>query len=203
MADEVNRTGPRTQSALLEAMGEQQVTVDGTTRPLSRPFMVIATQNLVETYGTFPLPNSQLDRFLISMKVGLPTHQQELEILTRSEHSLPEVAPVLHSDEVVDMQRTVQQVQVGLPVKQYIVNLVAATREYPAIAVGVSPRGAVSLLRACQGWAAFGGRDFVVPEDIKEVAPMVLSHRILLDSGAEVATKDAIAEILDSVPVPL
>ena len=203
LADEVNRTGPRTQSALLEAVGEHQVTVDGAPRPLPRPFMVIATQNLAESYGTFPLPNSQLDRFLISMNIGLPTPQQELEILNRSEHGLLEVTPVLSADEVVVMQRVVQQVVVALPVKQYIVNLVAATREHPAIAVGASPRGAVSLLRAAQGWAAFGGRDFVVPEDIKEVAPMVLSHRVLVDGGSGVAAKDAIAELVDSVPVPL
>ena len=202
LADEVNRTGPRTQSALLEAMGEYQVTVDGARRPLPRPFMIIATQNLAESYGTFPLPNSQLDRFLISMNIGLPTPQQELEILSRSEHGLPEVLPVLTAEDVVHMQNAVQQVQVALPVKQYIVNLVAATREHQALAVGVSPRGAVSLLRAAQGWAAFGSRDFVVPEDVKEVAPMVLSHRVLVDGSAGLTAKHAIAELLDSVPVP-
>ena len=203
LADEVNRTGPRTQSALLEAMGEHQITADGVLRPLPRPFMVIATQNLVESYGTFPLPNSQLDRFLVSMNIGLPTPQQELEILDRSEHSLPEVAPVLSADEVVEMQELVQQVRAALPVKQYIVNLVASTREHSAVFAGVSPRGAVSLLRAAQGWAAFGGRDFVVPEDVKEVAPLVLTHRIMVDSGAGVPAKDIITELLDSVPVPL
>ena len=202
LADEVNRTGPRTQSALLEAMGEYQVTVDGVRRPLPTPFMIIATQNLAESYGTFPLPNSQLDRFLISMNIGLPTPQQELEILSRSEHGLPEVTPVLTAEEILQMQRAVRQVEVALPVKQYIVNLVAATREHPAMVVGVSPRGAVSLLRAAQGWAAFGSRDFVVPEDVKEVAPMVLSHRVLVDSSVGVTSKEAIAELLDSVPVP-
>ena len=118
LADEVNRTGPRTQSALLEAMGEHQVTVDGASRPLPRPFMVIATQNMVESHGTFPLPNSQLDRFLISMNIGLPNRQQELEILNRSEHGLPEVTPVLSAEEVVEMQGTVKQVHVAVPVKQ-------------------------------------------------------------------------------------
>ena len=165
--------------------------------------MVIATQNLVESYGTFPLPNSQLDRFLVSMNIGLPTPQQELEILDRSEHSLPEVAPVLSADEVVEMQELVQQVRAALLVKQYIVNLVASTREHSAVFAGVSPRGAVSLLRAAQGWAAFGGRDFVVPEDVKEVAPLVLTHRIMVDSRAGVPAKDIITELLDSVPVPL
>lgn len=118
LADEVNRTGPRTQSALLEAMGEHQVTVDGASRPLPRPFMVIATQNMVESHGTFPLPNSQLDRFLISMNIGLPNRQQELKILNRSEHGLPEVTPVLSAEEVVVMQGTVKQVHVAVPVKQ-------------------------------------------------------------------------------------
>ena len=203
LADEVNRTGPRTQSALLEAMGEHQVTADGEQRLLPSPFMVIATQNMVESYGTFPLPNSQLDRFLISMNVGLPSLEQELEILNRSEHGPIEVAPVLSAADVVEMQAVVQQVQVALPVKQYIVNLVAATREHSALAVGVSPRGAVSLLRAAQGWAAFEGRDFVVPEDVKEVAPLVMAHRVMVDAGAGVAAQGIIRELLASVPVPV
>ena len=203
LADEVNRTGPRTQSALLEAMGEHQVTADGVQRLLPRPFMVIATQNSAESFGTFPLPNSQLDRFLISLKIGLPSLQDEVEILSRSEHGLPEIGPVLSADKVVEMQELVEQVQVALPVKEYIVNLVAATREHPDTLVGVSPRGAVSLLRAAQGWAAFGGRNFVVPEDVKEVAPMVLSHRILVDSNAGMATEDIISDLLHSVPVPV
>ena len=139
LADEVNRTGPRTQSALLEAMGEQQVTVDGTSRPLPRPFMVIATQNTIESYGTFPLPNSQLDRFMLSMNIGLPSPEQELEILTRSEHGMPEIGPVLTTSEVVEVQEAVRRVQVAEPVKQYIVNVVAATREHTAVAAGVKP----------------------------------------------------------------
>ena len=203
LADELNRTGPRTQSALLEAMGEHQVTIDGTLRPLPRPFMVIATQNLVESHGTFPLPNSQLDRFLISMKIGLPTPQQELEILTRSEHGLPQVTPVLGAEEVVEMQEMVKQVPVALPVKQYIVKLVEATRNHVEIVVGVSPRGAVSLVRAAQGWAAFANRDYVVPEDIKEVGPMVLGHRITLVGGSGAKATDIVKEVLDSVQVPL
>ncbi len=203
LADEVNRTGPRTQSALLEAMGEQQVTADGVVRPLPRPFMVIATQNTVESYGTFPLPNSQLDRFLVSMNMGLPTPDQEMEILSRSEHGIVEATPVLSADDVVGMQELVKEVQAAVPLKQYIVNLLGATREHPALAVGVSPRGGVALLRAAQGWAAFEGRDFVVPEDVKEVAPLVLGHRVLVDGGAGMPAGDAILEILDSVAVPV
>lgn len=199
----MNRTGPRTQSALLEAMGEHQVTADGVLHPLPRPFMVIATQNMVESYGTFPLPNSQLDRFLISMNIGLPTPEEEMEILGRSEHGLPDVTPALTAEDVAEMQDLVMRVHVAVPVKQYIVNLLAASRTHTGVAVGVSPRGGVSLLRAAQGWAAFEGRNYVVPEDIKDVAPMVLVHRIVVDSGAGVPAKDVVREILDSVPVPL
>ena len=165
--------------------------------------MVIATQNLVESHGTFPLPNSQLDRFLISMKIGLPTPQQEMEILTRSEHGLPQVTPVLRAEEVVEMQEMVKQVPVALPVKQYIVKLVEATRNHVEIVVGVSPRGAVSLVLAAQGWAAFANRDYVVPEDIKEVGPMVLGHRITLVGGSGAKATDIVTEVLDSVQVPL
>ena len=203
LADEVNRTGPRTQSALLEAMGEHQVTADGALRPLPQPFMVIATQNTIESYGTFPLPNSQLDRFAISMNIGLPTPREEMEILTRSEHGLLEVSAVLSAEDVVEMQRVVRRVQVAEPIKQYLVNLAGATREHPAVLVGVSPRAAVSLLRAAQGWAAFEGRDFVVPEDVKEVAISALSHRVLVDRSARVDAKDIIGELLNTVRVPL
>ena len=206
LADELNRTGPRTQSALLEAMAEFQVTTDRTVRHLPRPFMVIATQNLVESYGTFPLPNSQLDRFLVAMEIGLPTAVQEMEILNRSEHGLPTVEPVLTVEEVMQMQDPVRQVQVAVPVKQYIANLLAATRTHASITVGASPRGGVALMRASQGWAAFQGRDFVVPEDIKEIAPYVLSHRVISESsytGSAGMAGEAIREILGTVPVPV
>ena len=203
LADELNRSGPRTQSALLEAMGEQQVTVDGTARLLPRPFMVIATQNLVESYGTFPLPNSQMDRFMVSTSVGLPTPDQELEILARSEHGSTEVEPVLSPDDVVEMQDLVRQVSVAAPVKEYMVRLVGATRELPSVVAGVSPRGAVTLLRAAQAWAAFEGRDFVVPEDVKEVAPEVLAHRLISEGVEAVAPRDLLHGLLESVPVPV
>ncbi len=203
LADELNRSGPRTQSALLEAMGEQQVTVDGTPRLLPRPFMVIATQNLVESYGTFPLPNSQMDRFMVSTSVGLPTPEQEMEILARSEHGAMEVEPVLTPDDVVEMQELVKQVSVALPVKEYMVRLVGATRELPSVTAGVSPRGAVTLLRAAQAWAAFEGRDFVVPEDVKDVAPEVLAHRLIAEGVEAVAPRDLVRGLLESVPVPV
>jgi MoxR-like ATPase len=203
LADELNRTGPRTQSALLESMGEHQVTVDGAPRALPRPFMVIATQNLAESYGTFHLPNSQMDRFLVSASIGLPTPDQEMEILRRSERGSIEVEPVLSPDEVVDMQEIVRQVRVAAPVKEYIVRLVGATRQLPSVAVGVSPRGAVALLRASQTWAAFEGRSFVVPEDVKEVAPEVLAHRLIQEGANSLAPKELVRDLLDSVPVPV
>jgi MoxR-like ATPase len=204
LADELNRAGPRTQSALLEAMAESQVSADGTVRPLPRPFMVIATQNMIESYGTFPLPNSQLDRFMVSMTLGLPTPEQEMEILQRAEHGLPRVTPMLTPDEVVQMQEVVMAVQVATSIRQYIVNLAGASRQCGYLAAGVSPRGSASLLRACQGWAAFQGRSFVIPEDVQELAPHVWGQRVLVspDEGTK-SGREAIGRLLKSVPVPL
>lgn len=171
IADELNRTGPRTQSALLEAMAEGLVSADGNVWPLSRPFMIVATQNLIETYGTFPLPNSQLDRFLISMTLGLPKPDQELEILSRSGQVHSQVTPVLSRASVVEMQESVARVESAPSVREYIVNLAAASRADAGVSVGVSPRGSAALLRACQAWAAFAGRSYIVPEDVQELAP--------------------------------
>ncbi len=206
LADELNRAGPRTQSALLESMGEGQVSADGVVRPLPRPFAVIATQNLIESYGTFPLPNSQLDRFMVSMTLGLPAPEQEMEILRRAEQGVgtERLTPVLSTEEVAEMQDTVLSVEVALPVRQYIVNLAAASRNSDALAVGVSPRASTALMRACQAWAAFAGRSFVVPEDVQRLAPHVWGHRILAgpDHGAG-AGRAAITDLLNAVPVPL
>lgn len=204
LADEVNRAGPRTQSALLEAMAEGQVSADGVVRPLPRPFLVIATQNMIESHGIFPLPNSQLDRFMVSMTLGLPTPEQEMEILVRWEGGLPPVAPVLTAAQVVEMQDVVLKVEVALSVKQYIVNLAAASRQSEDIAVGASPRGSAVLLRVCQGWAAFAGRSFVVPEDVQELAPYVWGHRVLVGPDAPTPSgRESISRLLESVPVPL
>jgi MoxR-like ATPase len=204
VADELNRAGPRTQSALLEAMSESQVSADGVAKPLPRPFVVIATQNLIESSGTFPLPNSQLDRFMISMTLGLPTPEQELEILRRSQHGLPQVVPVFTTGQVVALQELVMQVVAAAPVQRYIVNLAAASRACDYLAVGVSPRASAALLRACQGWAAFAGRSFVVPEDVQEMAPYVWGHRVLLRPEAGVPMgREAILKLLQSVPVPV
>lgn len=203
VADEINRTGPRTQSALLEAMAEFRVSADGDVHPLPSPFMVIATQNTAESHGVFPLPDSQVDRFLICMSLGLPTASQEVEILSRAERGFVQAAPVVTTDDVVAMQATVTGVTVVLPLKQYLVNLARASREHPTVLRGISPRGTVLLQRAAQGWAAFEGRSYLIPEDVKQVAPLVLPHRIATRPGSDMSRGDIIREILDSIPVPL
>ena len=203
LADEINRTGPRTQSALLEAMAEFQVSADGETYPVPRPFMVIATQNNAEHYGVFPLPDSQLDRFLIRMSIGLPAESQEVEILSRAEHSAPSLSPVISAEDVISMQAAVREVNVALPVKQYLVHLARASREHPFVARGMSPRGTVLLQRAAQGWAAFEGRSYLTPEDIKRVAPLVLPHRIVSPTASDLSATEIVAEVLESTPVPL
>ncbi|MCH8746041.1 MAG: MoxR family ATPase [Chloroflexi bacterium] len=203
VADELNRTGPRTQSALLEAMAENQVSVDRTVWPLPRPFVIIATQNLVEIHGTYPLPNSLLDRFMVSLTLGIPALDQEMEILRRSMHGLTQVAPLLTCAEVVEMQETTLKVEVAPSVMEYIVRLAAATRETGGVSLGISPRGSASLLRACQCWAAFQGRSFLVPEDVKELAPYVWGHRVQVDLEESGSGRDTISRLLESVPVPL
>lgn len=203
LADELNRAGPRTQSALLEAMGEQQVSIDGTVHRLPRPFLVMATQNLAESHGTFPLPNSQMDRFSVSMRLGFPNRAQEMDILDRSEQGMPEVGAALSSEEVVEMQEMVRRVQVALPVKEYILNILQETRRHPAISLGASPRGGTFLQRTSQAWAAFSGRSFAIPEDVQEVSAHVLSHRVIMHAGAQITEAEAITEVLASVPVPV
>ena len=203
VADEINRTGPRTQSALLEAMAEFQVSADGRTYPLPSPFMVIATQNLTESHGVFPLPDSQVDRFLVRMRIGLPTVPQEIDILARSERGLTPASPVVTTQEVTAMQEAVRAVNVANPLKEYLVNLARASREHPSLLRGVSPRGTVMLQSAAQGWAAFEGRTYVVPEDVKRVAPLVLPHRLVARVAAETSREETVDEILESVPVPL
>ena len=203
LADELNRTNPRTQSALLEAMAEGQVTADGTTRELPRPFMVIATQNSLDSSGTFPLPETELDRFLVRVSIGLPNEAGELEILQRSEHGIPVVDPVLDLDEVLAMQGFVQSVEVALPLKEYLIRLAAALRGHSSVRSGMSPRGTVLLQRAAQGWAAFQGRDFLTPEDVQAVAPSVLAHRIQVDERGATAGLSTVDDVLAIVPVPV
>ena len=203
LADELNRTNPRTQSALLEAMEEGQVTADGRPRALPRPFMVLATQNPLDSSGTFPLPETELDRFLVRISIGLPSAEAELEILGRSEHGQVDVLPVLHVQDVVRMQDFVRRVQVTQPVKEYLVRISRYVREHPDVRRGVSPRGTVALQRAIQAWAAFEGRDFATPDDVKMVAPSVIAHRIAADEREPGLDLAVTQQALDDVPVPL
>jgi len=203
LADEINRSSPRTQSALLEAMGEGFVTFDGTAHQLPRPFFVIATRNLSETHGIFPLPQSQLDRFLLSFGIGYPNREQEVEILEKHEHGDAGLKPVLSAADLTAMQEQINLVQVARPVKEYIASVVGKTRANREIAVGVSPRGAVFLQKASQAHAAMAERTFVTPDDVKQVALPVLRHRIVPRSSATDSVEKSLQAILESVPVPL
>ena len=207
LADEINRASPKTQSALLEAMEERQVTVDTQTYGLPRPFMVIATQNPIELEGTYPLPEAQLDRFLMRIQMGYPSHDAERAILdTRGSHaSVEELAPVTSAAEIVAAASAVADTHVADNLKAYIVDLVTATRQHRDLALGVSPRGALALQRAARALAASIGRDYVVPDDIKRLAVAVLEHRLLLAPDAQLrgaAPGDVVRELLASVPVP-
>ena len=203
LADELNRTNPRTQSALLEAMAEGQVTIDGTSRSLPPPFMVIATQNPLDSSGTFPLPETELDRFLVRISIGLPSPDDEMEILLRSEHRQDDVESVLTCDAVRAMQAYVRQVQVTTPVKEYLIRLARFVRAHEDVRRGVSPRGTVLLQRASQAWAAYQARDFVTPGDVHAVATSVLAHRITVDGQDPAHAEAVVQEALSSVPVPV
>ncbi len=208
LADEINRATPRTQSALLEAMQERQVTVDGDTRPLPRPFLVLATQNPIELEGTFPLPEAQIDRFFIKLPIGYPTVDEENSILLRFERTDPlaGLSPVVSTDQLLAMQKQVQEVRVEASVREYIVAIARATREHVEIALGASPRGTMALYHAAQAWAAIRGRAFVVPDDVKRLAPYVLTHRILIQPQVRLRGRkpeEVVAEIVDTVPVPV
>ncbi len=202
LADEINRTGPRTQSALLEAMAEHQVSIEGDVMKLPSPFMVIATQNLSESHGTFPLPDSQKDRFMISMGMGLPTSEQEIEILTRSQHGMPEAKPVITSERIVEMRETVKRIEVDIKIRQYIVKLAGHTRANPAVRQGLSPRGGAALQRAAQAWAAMDGRTFVEPQDVSGIAGYVIAHRLMMQPAAEISAGDAVVAAIDETQVP-
>jgi len=208
LADEINRATPRTQSALLEAMQEQQATVDGVTMPLPDPFLVLATQNPVEMEGTFPLPEAQLDRFMVRVVLGYPSAEEESEIFLRFEQDsvLPDLQPVTSSDELARMQLVPPAVRVDDVVRHYVVSIVTATREHSGISLGASPRAGLALYKTSQAWAAIDGRDYVTPDDVKRLAPSVLPHRMMLSSTARLRGSTAqqlVAEILDTVPVPI
>jgi MoxR-like ATPase len=207
LADEINRATPKTQSALLEAMEERQVTVDGVTRPLPKPFMVIATQNPIEYEGTFPLPEAQLDRFLLRVHLGYPSNTDEVIIMDRQQHVHPIEAleQVTDANEIMGLQRAVKEIYVDPLIKRYIVGLVEATRDHDSVYLGASPRGSLALYRTCQARALLDGRDFVLPDDVKELAYATLGHRIIVSPSARVKSVnvvDIVRGCLERVPVP-
>jgi len=208
LADEINRAPPKTQAALLEAMQERQVTIEGTTRPLARPFLVLGTQNPIEYEGTYPLPEAQLDRFLLRIGVGYPAREEEWDVLERRlERAADEIElePVVGRDELLEMQQAVEQVHVDRSVGLYMVDLVAATRTASGVQVGASPRGSLALLKLSRCRAALDARDYVTPDDVKSVAVPALSHRLLLRPELWVQRlrpDDIVLELLDRVPTP-
>jgi MoxR-like ATPase len=210
LADEINRTTPKTQSALLEAMNEHQITIDGVSYPMAEPFMVIATQNPVEHHGTYPLPESQMDRFLMRIRIGYPDAASEREIVRASQPATaPEVKPVLSPAELLDIQRAVEKIRVDDALVDYILAIVEATRRHEQLALGVSPRGAQGLYRASQALALLEGRDYVLPDDIKRLAVPVFAHRVVLNQRTTLITRATevseriLNEILKQVEVPL
>jgi MoxR-like ATPase len=202
LADEINRATPRTQSALLEVMEEYQVTIDGISRPVSSPFFVIATQNPIEYQGTFPLPEAQMDRFMLSLSLGYPTIDEELQMLQRqqSNHAITNLEPCITLHEVEQIRQACKQVKVDTSLQQYMLELVRATRQDEEIMLGVSPRGTASLQRASQALAFISGRDYAIPDDVKFLAPHVLCHRMIPISGRR--SKTIMERILRAVSIP-
>jgi MoxR-like ATPase len=207
IADEINRASPRTQSALLEALSEQQVTVDGETHPLRSPFLCIATQNPIEFHGTYPLPEAQLDRFALQLSLGYPSDEDERRILSaqRRSHPLEALKAVAQADELVGLQRAVDEVELEESVSDYLFRVVHATRNHPSIRLGVSMRGALVLAKLARSRALWAGRAFVLPEDVKSMSVPALAHRLVLDTRARYAGADKrslMSEVLEQVPVP-
>ncbi len=208
LADEINRATPRTQSALLEAMEERQVTVDGETMPLPPPFLVLATQNPIELEGTFPLPEAQLDRFLLRLKMGYPSEDEEDTMLARFAESSPltELEPVISAEGLRALAAAAARVYCEPVVRRYLVRLVAATRTHPSLELGASPRASLALFRAARALAAVRGRSYVLPDDAKTLAPVVLQHRLILSSQTRLRGRDPsgiVQDVLDSVPAPV
>lgn len=205
LVDEINRASPRTQSSLLESMAEGQVTAEGQTHSLPSPFFIIATQNPVEMAGTFPLPEAQMDRFLISLSLGYPSFEDELSILENEANGEPldTLEAIISTAEILDLQKQVRQIAVARPVQEYILRLVQATRTHPDVLLGISPRGAVALQKMCQGMAFLANRTFVTPDDVKSAAGAVLGHRLVTRRPGAGAADDLLAEILASISVPL
>ncbi len=208
LADEINRATPRTQSALLEAMQERQVTLDGVTRPLPRPFLVMATQNPIELEGTFPLPEAQIDRFLMRIALGYPEESEENAILERFRLADPlvDLEPVTTPQEILEYINQRRQVRIADPVREYIVRVARATRQNTEIELGASPRATLSLYQAAQAWAAIHGREYVLPDDVKNLAPYILSHRLMISPQAQLRGRkieELISDIVEAVPVPV
>jgi MoxR-like ATPase len=207
LADEINRATPKTQAALLEAMEERQVTVDGITHPLPRPFMVLATQNPIEYEGTFPLPEAQLDRFIMRLELGYPLIDDEVSILNSQQiqHPINTLEQVAAADELSQAQEDIKQVYVSAPIKRYMVELARATRSHPDVYLGASPRGSLALFRTAQARAAMNGRDFVLPDDVKALVLPTLSHRVILGPAArlrDLSASQIVNEIVSKLPVP-
>lgn len=207
LADEINRATPKTQAALLEAMEERQITVDGNTYPLQEPFMIVATQNPIEYEGTFPLPEAQLDRFLIRIKLGYPSPAEEFAILSAQqyEHPLGSVYQVVNAQELVAAQQAIRDVYVADEIKRYIVDLANASRQHPDVYLGASPRGALALFRTSQTRAAMAGRDFVIPDDVKALAEATMAHRIIVGPSArikDISASTIVQDILATTKVP-
>lgn len=208
LADEINRATPRTQSALLEAMQERQVTIDGVTHPLPRPFLVLATQNPVELEGTFPLPEAQVDRFLVHVQIGYPSIEEENAMLERfrSDDPMQTLQPVVSQQELQELQQERKSIRVEISIRDYIVRISDATRANVDISLGASPRATLALYQASQAWAAMQGRDYVLPDDVKKMAPHVFSHRLIVAPHAQLRgrnVQELISDIVGSVSVPV
>lgn len=208
LADEINRTSPKTQSALLESMEEATVTIDGETIAIPKPFFVMATQNPIEYEGTYPLPEAQLDRFLMKIQMGYPTAQEEVEVLRRAENHSPitELYPIMTIDELIDLQNEVKEVYVDDSIKSYIVQLARATRNVNDIYLGVSPRASIALMKASQSYAKMQDRDYVIPDDVQYLVPYVFAHRIILKPEARyegVTAEDVIERIMSNEAIPI
>jgi MoxR-like ATPase len=207
LADEINRATPKTQSALLEAMDERQVTVDGQTYLMDKPFMVLATQNPIEYEGTFPLPEAQLDRFMLRIHMGYPDKSSEISILGAQQyaHPISNLAQVVSKDELLEVQEAVKQVYADGSIKEYIVNLATATRDHPDVYLGVSPRGSLALYRTCQAMAALRRRDYIIPDDVKFLCEPTMAHRLIISPAARIKNvdpKEVVQDILSTVSVP-
>jgi len=208
LADEINRTSPKTQASLLEVMEEHQVTVDGKTYPVPQPFMVLATQNPVEYIGTFPLPEAQLDRFFIKISIGYPSKREEMFILSRfqTQNPIKDLEPVADAQQILELQQQVKHIKVADAIKEYIAEMVAYTREHNDLTLGVSPRGALALMKASQTCALLEGRDYVIPDDVQKMVSPVLSHRLILKPEArlkEMTAERILKSILNSIYVPV